>query len=132
MSYIYWSDDYLVDVKELDDQHKSLSALMNELLKSFEYEEAHKDFFNNLNLLIKYAEKHFKSEEEYMKKIQYPNLRDHQRKHEQLVMQIFNRANTKVKNNYDTRGLIKFLRDWLCVHIKQEDMLYRNFNKGNF
>lgn len=129
MSYIYWNDDYLVGVDVLDDQHKSLFALMNEVLKHFEYEEGHKEFFNNLNLLIKYAEKHFREEEKFMEKIKFPHLKDHQKKHEGLFYKIFNLAAEDVKNNYDTRGLVKFLKDWLCVHIKHEDMIYRDFNK---
>jgi len=128
MSYIYWNDDYRIGVEELDEQHKSLFDLMNRLQKSFDYEEAHKEFFKNLNALVKYAEKHFTSEENYMKKIGYPDLKSHQRKHEQLSMDIFKFASAEVKNNHDAMGLIKFLKDWLCIHIKHEDMLFRNFN----
>jgi len=128
MSYIFWSDDYLVGEKELDDQHKSLFVLMNDLVKLFESEEAHKEFFNKLNQLVKYAEKHFVCEEKYMEKIQYPQKKAHQRKHELLVRRIFDLNNKNVKTNYETLDLIKFLRDWLCVHIKQEDMMYRDYN----
>jgi len=128
MSYIFWSDDYLVGEKELDDQHKSLFLLINDLVKLYESEVAHKYFFNKLSQLIKYAEEHFTCEEKYMEKIQYLEIRNHQRKHELLVMRIFDLNKKTVKTNYETLGLVKFLKDWLCVHIKQEDMLYRNFN----
>jgi hemerythrin len=125
--YIYWDERYRIDVDEIDEQHKYLFKLINEMVTLFAMKQADRYFFETLNKLIKYAEKHFSDEEEFLELIGYPQMEEHCEFHEKLVEDIFTLTNHKVLSNYDTKKLIDFMKKWICYHIMSEDMKYKKF-----
>jgi hemerythrin len=125
--YIYWDDRYRIEVEKVDEQHQYLFKLINETVTLFAMKEADKFFFETLNRLIRYAEKHFREEEDFLNSIAYPDIEDHRKAHEDLVDDIFTLTNHKVLTNYDTKKLIDFMKKWICKHILTEDMQYKKF-----
>jgi hemerythrin len=60
MKLLEWRPSYSVGVKELDEQHKNLLVLINELANE-NPDHSPKRCFVALNDLVKYAQKHFES-----------------------------------------------------------------------
>lgn len=72
--------------------------------------------------LYKYATDHFKSEETHMKQIQYPDVINHRKLHDQFITDL----NT-LSENFSTESFDEFknfLYTWLIHHILKEDNKY--------
>lgn len=72
-----------------------------------------------------YCENHFATEEEFMRKIHYPQLAEHKKLHEEFTVKIQEFENSFFANETEiTNKLCNFLTHWLYNHIEKEDMLY--------
>jgi hemerythrin len=121
---ITWSDDLLVKVPAIDDDHKKLFALMNEIFTSASLGA---DAINRaIGALVTYTKEHFAREEASMTRAEYPGLADHKYAHEHLVF----RLDTMINQLLDfgpaaiDAELAKFLRSWLSDHIMSLDIKY--------
>jgi hemerythrin len=133
MAYIEWNDSYSIGVKAMDDQHKKLVDIINQLHDAMKAGQASKEAPNILKELIEYTSFHFGAEENLIKKESYPDFQNHKKLHEDLVQQI-NKYQAEIATKSMTIGvkLSEFLKDWLLTHILDEDMKYGKFlnNKG--
>lgn len=133
MALIEWSEHYSVKVKNIDNQHKKLVGLINELHSAMR--EAHgKDVLGKiLNDLTDYTVFHFSTEEKLMKDNGYPGYIAHKSEHDKLTKQV-----TELKDNLESgksvisQEVLFFLKDWLLNHIAVTDKKYSSFlnNKG--
>lgn len=126
MSFIPWSDDYLVHVRVIDNDHKALFEIVNSLHDSVTTNACTTQISSTLKALQDYVAQHFAREELYMKEAGYPNFEGHVTKHNNLkgtvqgLIDFYNTDPSKV----DTDKLLSFLRDWLINHILKSDMAY--------
>ncbi|MBN2011530.1 hemerythrin family protein [candidate division KSB1 bacterium] len=85
--------------------------------------------------LEKYAQIHFKNEEELMVKNEYPEVEDHQIEHRKFIQKIgtFYQLYKKQQIN-STMPIMSFLTDWVSSHIIRIDKKYSQFfnEKGVF
>ncbi len=131
MDFIQWNESLSVKVNEIDDQHKQLIRIINELYKA-KKEERDKNFLLPiLDELINYSFVHFTTEEKYFIRFRYPETEKHQRAHSGFVDKV-----TEFKEAYYdgsatlSDDLLDFLKDWLLNHIKGEDRKYIEFFQG--
>ena len=121
-----WEDKYSVGVVELDDQHKRMFAVINELLESINTGTTEEHIGNIIESLVKYKIFHFSTEEKYFKEFNYEGAEDHIIKHKE-----FNEKLTKMKEKYTEYSvefafeLIDFLEDWLLDHLMTTDQKYK-------
>lgn len=136
MAFITWSDEYSVNIKELDEQHKQLINIINRVYEASQ-SGAEKNVIRRIFVeLAEYAAYHFKAEEELFKSYGYPNFERHRRQHEQLVvilleLQLRFRKGTMTLSE----DMLNFLKnDWLLKHIVASDKEYSSFfnSKGVF
>ncbi len=128
MSFVMWKDTMSVNVKEIDDQHKKLISLINELHGWIQAGEK-KDFLGDvLEELTNYTRYHFSAEERRMKEFSYIGYLEHKREHDDFTDKILS-----LKEKYD-RGegalsseVSSFLKDWLTNHIMGTDKKYTPF-----
>jgi hemerythrin-like metal-binding protein len=85
-----------------------------------------------LQAMQEYGIYHFRSEENFMKSIGYPDLPHHWRLHKDFDYKVFHyireiETGEVVKNT----EIIAFLREWLIDHVMKEDMKIRQFLKKN-
>ena len=129
---IIWDNLYSVGIDLFDNQHKELIEMINKLYAAFLSGEAHKEAPQIINEMIKYTDYHFKSEEKYFEKYNYPETENHKAVHKSFVEKAVELKNGlengKVTVSYD---IMNFLRQWLIDHIMGEDKKYTDFFKKN-
>lgn len=132
MSLIMWNDSFSVGIKELDDHHKKLVALINELHDAMRVGKSKEVLSPILQKLAEYTVFHFASEEKYMTKFNYPGYQAHKTEHDQFVSKVtqFQSDLTSGKVLFSME-LMSFLKDWLIKHIQGMDRQYTAFFNEN-
>lgn len=126
--FVRWKDSYSVGIKTLDEDHKKLLSLINNLHSAVHYYTGEEFERAALNELIDYTKFHFAKEEELMKKHEFPEYESHKREHEQMAAKA-----QKMVERYENDALgameeiSTFLRDWLINHINDTDQKYSDF-----
>ena len=123
-----WRDDYSVNVSEIDNQHKKLFALINELRSAMERGQGWKMFGNTLEELVRYTRTHFAYEEGLMKAKGYSGYEEHKIKHDKMTQKVLD-IQEQYQNGHVTitPEVMKFLEGWLNKHILGTDKAYAPF-----
>ncbi|MFZ3015946.1 MAG: bacteriohemerythrin [Minisyncoccia bacterium] len=120
-----WKKEYSVEVEEIDNQHKHLFVIMNELLNLINNNNTKKESGDIVKSLIEYKIAHFETEEKYFKEFNYDDAEDHIRKHKEFseTLEIIGMKYPKNSAEY-IFSLVDFLEDWLIGHIMVTDHKY--------
>lgn len=126
-SYIFikWSDtDYSVGIKTIDEQHKELIVLINQIYQALIDRNVQEVSAEVLDKLESYAKFHFGFEEMIFKKIGYEYSEEHILKHQAFTDQI-KLFKEQMGNGQDVVfAITNYLRDWLRNHVQKEDKKY--------
>ena len=123
MGLISWGDEYSVNVKAIDSQHKNLIDIINKLHFSLQKGES-KLVLGEIFLDLKeYADKHFKYEEHLLEKYDISSKESHAKEHNELLDKVYELNNDFVEQNNYLIGVevIMFLKNWLINHIQGTD-----------
>jgi hemerythrin len=112
-----WTDDYSVGDEILDNQHKHLFELGNQI-QDTDKSSARKYVME----LYKYIRTHFIHEERHMQSSQYPFIEKHKTLHEQLITDLNELTQNFTIDDFDL--LVVFLHDWFIKHVLMEDKKY--------
>jgi len=132
MSFIDWQDSYSVGIKSIDDQHKKIVELMNELVESIR--DGREDFIIKevLQDLSDYASYHFGLEEEVFLKFHYDVKSQHFERHRDFVEKI---RSLQSEEDQEQRQLpletLNYLRDWFQDHELNFDSDYGKYFRDN-
>jgi hemerythrin-like metal-binding protein len=125
MALLIWNQGMSVGVRVLDEDHKKLIAMINELHASMMEGHSNEIVGGVLRRLANYTVEHFQREEKLFAETGYPNAAAHKREHEKLKSQVMAEIQ---KFQAGTVGLgmetLNFLRDWLKHHIQESDKAY--------
>jgi hemerythrin len=128
MALIEWSERLSVQVAELDDQHKKLIGLINELNDAMKVGKGRTILGKIVNDLAAYAATHCKTEERYFAQYEYPDTFNHRREHVALVKRISGFKDQFENGNEPlTVEVMRFMSDWLKKHIMETDKKYGSF-----
>ncbi len=127
---IKWNESLLTHVPEIDQQHRQLVTLVNDLhhaLREGRTQEAMKEI---LDELVNYTRTHFSFEEQMMARCRYPELEAHRRLHQDLVNQVMN-VYRSFESGKSCIGIetFNFVKDWLTNHIQKVDKRYSPYMK---
>lgn len=130
-SYIEWDDKYSVGIDSIDQQHKRLINLINQLQTAVDYSTGEEFEREALDELVDYTKTHFSYEEELMEKYDYPDFVPHKASHKKMINQV-NEVLSEYEQDHDRamRHALDFLRDWLINHINGTDKEYSDFLIG--
>lgn len=127
MASMQWNETLSVGVKTLDDDHKKLVDMINELVDGITSNRRQEALSQVLDNLIHYTRFHFRREEEYLTRTGYSATDHHIKKHRELIRQV-----TDLQARFKSGGpsllsleVMKFLTEWLTHHIMVEDKSYR-------
>jgi len=124
---ITWSDRLSCGIKLIDDQHKELVALVNEMYNHVTGDEIQEyEYFNKVvQEAIKYARIHFATEEKIMLVAKIPGYDIHKKAHNSFILAVANNiSNYKTGKKFNLFIFTKFLKDWVLSHIALMDKQY--------
>ncbi len=128
MALIEWKDEYSVGVQQIDVQHKRLFEILNEFYDDIMAIRGQEVLQKVVNDLSEYAVIHFKTEEDIMTKIGYPDYDAHKKEHETFVQKVIDlQKNLQGGGFVLSIDVLNFLKDWLVHHILKVDKQYTEF-----
>lgn len=131
MSYFQWSNEFDVKVGKMNDQHKVLINIMNELYQLTDKGESKQLILNKLNDLVSYTRHHFRDEEMYMDAIQFEGRERHKIIHQHLLTELENHTEDfKSHRSSLSDDFFYFLKHWLTSHIKHIDIKYGHVSEN--
>lgn len=117
-----------VNIRSIDDQHKKLVALVNNLHDAMSAGKGQQVLGKILDELIEYTKTHFATEERLMIAHTYPGYLSHKKEHDGLTQQVIAiHQDFKAGKPVITVEIMRFLKDWLGRHIKGTDQKYGPF-----
>ncbi len=123
-----WKDSYSVKVAALDNQHKKLFDLINELHVAMSRGHGKDIVGDVLRRLIDYTVHHFSAEEMLMQNHNFPGLVAHRAEHKALTDKVLAfKKEFDAGTSYVTVQLMTFLQQWLKNHIQTVDQRYGDF-----
>ena len=137
MFFMQWTPGMSVGVPELDDDHKVLIRVINQLAENAEGDGRPAVVRQCLYALMRYAEYHFGREEEVMNACGFPEIPAHREEHQRFIAKIrrvaasFEQGESTARTKDTQSGarldqeLLDFLKNWLNHHILVIDMAYR-------
>lgn len=129
---IPWKSEYNITIKSIDDQHKVLVDLMNELNNAMLYEKGKNEIMRIVKGLVDYTEYHFNYEEGLLKKYSYGDFDNHKKLHIKFVDEIKNVQKELEKGEKEmSKDIMDFLKNWLIQHIMGTDTKYVDLFKKN-
>jgi len=131
MALMPWKDEYSVKIGAIDEQHKKLVDLLNQVHEATLAGRGKLVVGNILSELLTYTKVHFAAEEELMKKHAYPELNSHRAEHDELVRKVeeFKQKHAAGRVTMSVE-IMQFLMDWLTEHILGVDKRYSAFLNG--
>lgn len=118
MPILVWSDEYSINVAEVDEQHKELLEHVNKLHAGVEAQIDKQDLHQLLVELYEYTAFHFTSEERLMKQHGMSNVKKHHKEHKLLLKHLKHICNAVSEgkrpafySEYDVSN------DWFLAHI---------------
>ncbi len=129
---IPWSQSLSVGLNYIDNQHKVLIKLINDLHRAMKTGKSTSTSGAILDQLIEYTETHFGNEEKLFKKFKYPEYENHKKVHTSLVSQVKDlKAQFMSGDGTLSVELMEFLQSWLKDHILKVDKRYVPFLREN-
>lgn len=126
-----WSDRFALGIDLMDQQHKVLFRLIDQLAQAIQHETSEAELQNIFGQLHDYTLTHFATEERLMAQYAYPADQDHQASHrtlEQTLEQLVERA--KGGEPLVSIQTMNFLRLWLYNHIDGTDRQFADYLKA--
>ena len=128
MAYFEWSEDLSVNEVEIDDQHKILIGIINDLHDSIQVGFERGDIDKILTRLILYVQVHFDTEERIMADTQYPGETEHQKAHFALTSKVGELYRRQLEGQPSVANdIMDFLKTWLTDHILKIDKKFGTY-----
>jgi len=125
---IPWKKEYSVNIQELDEQHKLLIQMINDLHGLIVRKSNPGAVCEVLERLIHYTRTHFDDEETLMRNSDFPGYEAHKARHDQFIGEV-EALERRAKISQGSEQLVGMemlfkLKDWLVDHIVVMDMDY--------
>jgi hemerythrin len=127
---VEWDDQYLIGIPRIDEQHKKLIDMTNELyLGCLKGDDAAKVYFlKTIHEAVDYVRFHFSTEEKILGRINYPDFTAHKKEHEDFAREIIQQVQAfQQGKKFVPNVFVRFLRDWVLAHIAVSDKRYAKY-----
>jgi hemerythrin len=129
---ITWSNTFSFGIKLIDDQHKEMVDLVNDMFHhaSGNEEQEYEYFSKVIQKAVHYIKVHFATEEKIMRTIHFPGYAEHKRCHDCFILDVLeNIRNFETEKHYTLFSFTKFLKEWVLSHIGIMDKQYHLYIK---
>lgn len=132
MPLVQWTEAMSVGLAELDNDHKMLIKVINQLESNSGDAARSRVIRQCLLALRRYSEFHFAREEKVLSVCNFPGIEVQKSEHRDFLKRIgevTRRFDAKPEESVEVvnEELLSYLRDWLNHHILIEDMSYRPY-----
>ena len=128
MDLFQWKDCYSVGIKKVDEQHKKIVGLLNDLYESMKAGKGKETLGVVLKDLFEYTKTHFVTEESLLALYKFPDFEEHQKKHEKMKEHVLILNQKFVSGEISSPlQITNFLKEWLAKHILETDKVYGPF-----
>ena len=129
--FVEWKDDYSVGIDSIDQQHKKLLNLINQLQTAVDYSTGEQFEREALDELVDYTKTHFTYEEGLMRDNDYPDFEPHKAQHEKMFKKV-GEVLAEYEKDHDTAmsNAAEYLKEWLINHINGTDKEYSSYLIG--
>ncbi len=129
---IKWDDKYSVGISMIDEEHKKLIGILNNVIYAKEHNVNPDELREVLREMSNYALTHFKTEETYMKEFNYSEYQDHKEEHRDFSAETIAYHERVFKGEYQIANeILEYLKWWLVNHIQVTDKKYIECFKKN-
>ena len=131
LSLMKWTDDLLIHIDELDDQHRNLFLLINRLIVHKRTNGPREELLDLIQVLVAYSQTHFRAEEHHMADVHYPLALPHSKEHLEFTLNI-----QDFMKDYDmgveglSAKMLTFLRHWWVTHVGESDQKFAKHLKN--
>lgn len=127
MSIIKWSQDLCVGIESIDEQHRQLCAIINELHLAVEYHAGDAVIYPLIHKLHDYARTHFADEEHLLEEHGYQGTLGHFQEHKEFIAKL-DELILRYRSNTDllTVHVRDFLLSWFFNHLKIHGVEHRH------
>jgi hemerythrin len=127
---ISWKDSLKCGFPSIDQQHKQLITLINELFGRMAENCPLEDvnyYLSNIHELIGF---HFEREETVMRECQFPGYARHKADHDRLLHEIgdIRRTLTEPSGGAQKAALVRTIDDWFSIHFQTFDTVFHQLN----
>ena len=122
MPYIMWRHAYSVGIESIDEHHKKILGIINELYEHMQNGTGEKEYKIVIAELKDYASYHFNLEETLMFEAKFPGAEVHKANHEEYRKKVDTLAMAFKEQPED---LMVFLKEWWSFHILRVDKQYQ-------
>ncbi len=126
-----WSDAYLVNIPIIDQQHKKLFEIgddIHKLIIESESLDTYNEIEKMIEELIRYTQFHFSHEEYLLKEYNYENYDGHIKEHEKF-MDFLNAIDIEAIQEHQEKyvdELLNFVAQWIFKHMMHADFNYND------
>ena len=130
MALIVWNESLSVGVARIDEQHKKLVGMINELNEAMRKGQGKEVIGGIVEGLVAYTVTHFALEESFFARTGYPDTAAHEKEHSEFVLKVSTfRDDFEAGRLSLTIDVMNFLSSWLKGHIKGCDQKYSHHFK---
>jgi hemerythrin len=120
-----WSERYLTGIDDLDEQHKILFTMLNDLAIAMKNGRAKYVILDTMSRLADYAQYHFDCEEKQMRRYDFPLYTEHKDAHDKFKVELAE----MIKRSQEGDILVylktfKVLQGWIVKHVVDESYDY--------
>ena len=129
---IVWTNKFACGIKLIDEQHRALVDLVNEMFKHITGNEVQeRDYFNRvIKEAVQYVKTHFATEEKMMLATKFSGYIEHKKEHESFILAIVeNIRDYEAGKRFTLSTFTRFLKDWILSHIALMDKQYFEYLK---
>jgi hemerythrin-like metal-binding protein len=120
--FVEWDPELATGDMDVDDQHRSLFALVNDMHDQIIGGHGHDAVNGSIDAVVDYVHSHFGFEEALMERIYYPELDKQIRMHREFTDEIDNLRQEMLGGELvSPMGMLEYMRSWLVNHVGAED-----------
>lgn len=126
MPFIHWNDKLSVGVEAMDQDHRQIVVMANELFDAIDNKHSREVLEDMIDQLVSYANDHFAREEELFRRAGYLEAAEHHTEHERIRAWI-NEINQRYRAGHlpaPSLEVMSVLKDLLFDHIAGSDKRY--------
>ena len=117
----------LMGIQKIDEQHNQFIDLLNRMVVSMHHPYAEEEMEQLIVKLSDFARHHFDTEENLLRDIKFPSLRDHAIAHIRFVDKVGIFSDGLLTQHTNMDQFVLFTFKWLEDHIKSFDTNYYQY-----